>query len=73
MKSAWCYSEMWIQKVVKFWDTNGSQLLHLCFNKFEYDPDVLFDTISMFSAFCSKFSFFNETYLNSGVDKKNHA
>ncbi len=66
-------SEMWIQKVVKFWDTDGSHILRLFFNNIEYDPDVLFDKIAIFSAFCSKFSFFNETYLNSGVDKKKHA
>ncbi len=37
-------SEMWIQKV-EFWDTDGSHILHLCFNYIEYDPDVLFDKI----------------------------
>ncbi len=41
-------SEMSIQKVVKdlckLWDTDGSHLLHLCFDNItEYDPDVVFD------------------------------
>ncbi len=36
----------------------------------EYDPDVVFDKNVIFSAFCSKCFFFNETYLHSSVDKK---
>ncbi len=41
-------SEMSIQKLVKdlckLWDTDGSHLLHLCFDNItEYDPDVVFD------------------------------
>ncbi len=48
-------SEMWIQKVCKLWDTDGSHLLHLCFDNItEYDPDVVSDKSAIFSAFCSK-------------------
>ncbi len=37
-------SEMWIQKVCKLWDTDGSHLLNLCIDNItEYDPDVVFD------------------------------
>ncbi len=46
-------------------------LLHLCFDNItEYYPDVVFDKNAIFSAFCSKCCFFNETYLHSSVDKK---
>ncbi len=40
-------------------DTDGSHLLHLCFDNItEYDPDVVLDKNAIFSAFCLKFCFF---------------
>ncbi len=57
-------SEMSIQEVVKdcagFGSTDGSHLLHLCFDLTEYDPDVVFYKNAIFSAFCSKCCFFYE-------------
>ncbi len=66
-------SEMSIQEVAKdcasFGSTDGSHLLHLCFDhNTEYDPDVVFDN-TIFSAFYSMLLFY-ETYLHSSVDKK---
>ncbi len=59
-------SEMSIQKVVKacarFGSTDGSHLLHLCFDITEYDPDVLFNKNAIFSAFCSML-FMKPTYI----------
>ncbi len=56
-------SEMLIQEVLKdcasFGGADGSRQLHLCFDhRTEYDPDVVFDKSAIFSAFCSKCSFF---------------
>lgn len=48
---------------MKLWET----LLQLHFDNItEYDPDLVFDTNVIFSAFCS----FYETYLHISVDKK---
>ncbi len=63
-----------VKDLCKLWDTDGSHLLHLCFDNItEYDPDVilLFDKNAIFSPFCSKCSFFfYETNLHWSVDKK---
>ncbi len=58
---------------MKPWDTDGSHLLHLCFDNItEYDPDVVFDKKCDFLSFLLKMLLFlfYETYLHSSVDKK---
>ncbi len=63
-------SEMPIQEVVKacarFVSTDGTHLLHACFDNItEYDPDVAFD-IKKRSAFFSKCCFFMQpTYIHT--------
>ncbi len=71
-------SEMSIQKAVKasasFGSTDGSHQLHLCFDNIrptEYDPDVVFDKNSIFSAFCSKCCFLMKpTYIQVLIKNK---
>ncbi len=70
-------SDMSIQKVVKacasFGSTDGSHLLHLCFDNTEYDPDVVVDKCDFLSFLLKMLLFLNGTYLYSSVDKKNNA
>ncbi len=47
-----------VKGLCKLWDTDGSHLLHLCFDNItEYDPDVVFDKNAIFSAFCQNVAF----------------
>ncbi len=56
----------------KLWDTDGSNLLHICFDNItEYDPDVVFDKNAIFLCFLLKMLlFFNETYIQVLINKQ---
>ncbi len=64
-------SEMWIQKVCKLWETDGSHILHLCF-------DNILNMIQMYYLIEIRFSqlfaqifffFFKPTYIQLLIEK----
>ncbi len=63
-----------VKGLCKLWDTDGSHLLHLCFDNItEYDPYVVFYKKCDLSFLLKIDFFFCETCIHSSVDKKNRS